>query len=205
MKQLLIILVPLLFSSTAIRSQSPSHEERRLTNYILKECSWSDGIDSARVLTAVMHMLDLYGVKRVRFIRNKTGSSHFIPFIGVLYLNLKDTANVCRILSAELAHAAQFSARPFHYVRKTFGACIEAFFTSFVLSRAERKQVRKLMSEKGCPRWKAKLWVAWGRQYRRGNTLEGEAHILIEPMIYEQLMLAIYRIPVGIALGPSSP
>ena len=188
----------LFFSFFSAHSQPPTKGERRLTHYILKECNWSDGIDSARVGAAVKYLFTLYGVKRVRFIRNTTGSSHFIPFIGTLFINYKDTMNICTVLSAELAHAAQFSSAPLYYARKTLLASIETFFVSFMLNREERKEVRRLVREKGCPRWKAKLWVAWGRQYHRATTLEGEAHQRIQPMVYEQLMLAIYNIPLEI-------
>lgn len=169
-----------------IFSQSLSEKEELLATYMAKECDARTKDDSSRIRFAVRELHRRYRVREIRFVQNRTGSSHFIYPTRVMYINLSDTVRICDIWAGELTHAAQFAEDPLYYSFLALKGFKQALLRSLFLNREERLQVRELM-DRGCKRWKAKIWVAYRRQYALVGSFEYDAHHIREMSIKSQV------------------
>lgn len=195
--------LPLFFTTVLIviahsLNAQKENSEKTLTNYLLAHCGLSSSQDSTRLLRAVQYINKLYGIKKLTFVRNGTNTSHFYPFVSVLKINLHDTSRICELWGAEMVHAAQFQEQPRRSVIRWLWGGFQAVVGSFFLSKLEQDSVQMLV-DSGCKRSKARLWVAYRRQYYKIGSFEYDAHTVREPIIREQILLVLNRFATGIA------
>lgn len=166
------------------KTVSLSRSEISLVQLIMQECGYVSVSDSLRVARAVRLLHDRFGVREIRFVKNGTGSSHFV--FGTMYINLTTTlASACDVWIDELTHAVQFSEAPIKYYHMAIQNFFQTFRVAlFSLTKEEKKEVR-LLRQNGCKKWKARLWVAYRRYYKYSDpdswecmrSLECDAHL----------------------------
>lgn len=168
------------FIATAQKKYLQQKGEQTLVRLLMKEC----GIpleDSFFVQAKVRAIHQQFKVKKIVFVTNGTGSSHYLPG-GTILINLADTARLCDVWIGELPHAEQFAIAPIRFAKLAFGDFVRTFAASFFLTAKEKEEVKKLRKA-GCAPTKARLWVSYRRNYHRPGSLEYDAHILREPRI----------------------
>lgn len=184
---------------TGCSVQRRINDQKRLANLILKQCEWRSHEDSTAVFYAVQQISRLYKVKRVLLVSNGTGTNHFIPFFGKMYLNVKDTNEICGAFTKELVHARQFAMKPLYNSWRFLRDATRAAAESFVLAKDEQKKADSL-NIVGIPRFIARCWVSWERNYlpdsvsctrkARPRSLEAD-HEKAEKMIAAQFDLFV--------------
>lgn len=185
MKNLLFLFViaPLVALSQD-RKQKQLQGEIQLTQEIMKECGYRLPEDSLHILQTIREVHALYKVRRIKFVHNGTGTSHFIYPFRTMFLftqnSLPDSFCVSRLWMGELSHAKQFAERPIRNTWMAVRGFVNAFFVGFFLKKSERKEIKELVA-KGCPRIIAWYWVSYRRQYKDSDSFEYQAHSQIEP------------------------
>jgi hypothetical protein len=179
---LLFFLAIPLFGNAQRTIQKRLKGEVELTQAIMKECRYTSLSDSIHILETVQLVHRMYNIRRVRFVHNGTGSSHFVWPSRTMHLFVSDSFCISDLWMGELPHAKQFTDAPLRHGRLAVKGFFQAFFEGFFLKKKERKEVQALIA-RGCPRMVAWYWVSYRRQYSRKGSLEYQAHKIDEPMI----------------------
>jgi hypothetical protein len=190
MRKLTLLITTLLSISYGKARTNPDHTPI-LIHYISKQC----GIDSTVVANTVMRLHKTFKVKRVEFVVSATNANYYLPG-GVLRMNYADTARMCEMWTAELAHAEQFSLRPVKYGLLTIRDGIKTIGSLLFLTPTERLLVRDLRA-KQCSWLKARFWAVWQRTYRRPGTMEYDAHEVIEKKLTEIISKLLFDPPIA--------
>lgn len=153
------------------------------------------GADSLLVSSMFDSLNKKFKVKHIYFAKNKTGSSHFLP--GKVMLVNVDTDINSNFLSAydewigELAHAQQFSEKPFRYSWMAFVGFWQTFCKLVSHHRTYKMEADELIKDRGCGRIKAYLWTAYQDQYEDEGSFEYEAHKVREIKLRNYFLMKV--------------
>jgi len=154
-----------------------------VSNFILRECLHEPALkDTLSVRSIVSSLCSTHKVKRIVIAKNATGSSHFNPLNRIMYLNVTDTNDICRVLMNEICHAQQFATHPVFYSLLFVKGFVDTFRGVFSLTRAERVKVR-MLRKNGCNGLIARFWVVYERQEFIYGSAEHNAHQVRQPRI----------------------